>query len=832
MKTPTTLSNLLSSLKKSVKEFHSNPRIDASTLRLEILGAVLLVSCFAMAVRPNDSLALVDSIETVVPDRPESVGLVLSGGGARGIAHVGVIKALEDHDIPIDYVTGTSMGAIVGSLYSCGWSPAEMLAFFTSDDFHYWAFGQLNPHELYYFSRPAPSPRWVGFNLSFRKKNNITGQIIPGSLISPLPMNIEFLKLFTPYSLQCRENFDNLFVPFRCVTSDIYHKHKVVLSHGSLGDAVRASMSFPMVYRPIELNGLLMYDGGIYDNFPVNVMQKDFNPDFIIGVSVSLPDGKPEPGNVYGQLEDMIIQNNDYSLPDSLGIKIQVPVSAFNVLDFADAREIYEIGYKTGLAMVDSVMHRVKARRPVSQVMARRKEFARQTPVVEYDSVVVTGATKGQARFLRSLFTEDRPEPFGMERTEKAYYRAVGDGKLSNLFPQSHLNLRADSLQEEASMLDHPGSRPEASSNTLLLQADVKDPWNVGVGGWITTSTNSMLYFDFGFHTLSFNSLDVDLSAWVGQSYSAAMLSGKFALNSRIPSYLQIEGVLSRQKYYESELMFYQTGSPSFITNAQHFARLNYCMALGRSAKAMASIGYGHLVNRYYPVTGAGFTDGIPEHGRYRIAAARIEVERNTLNNDMYPMAGMKAKLTAIGAREKSRVEEAGKPEASGQAYHNRLRLHAEWNQYFQIHRNFSVGGSAGAVATFSPLYQNYTATLIHAEAFEPTPSTKNYFNPAFRADNFFNAGIQPVWSPMNHLQLRGDFNLFLPIRNMSCKADGMPRWDGWFHSPQFIGEVAAVYNFNFASLSLYANYLSSPARNWNFGINFGLYFQAPHFVR
>ena len=232
----------------------------------------------------------------------QTVGLVLSGGGAKGIAHAGVIKALEENDIPIDYVTGTSMGAIVGSLYSCGWSPEKMESFFTAPDFKYWSTGTIDRNLVYYISTPTPTPQWVSLNVNFRDTTNFVNQIIPANLISPIPMNLEFLKLYAPYTDQCRENFNNLFVPFRCVTSDVYHKRKIVLDKGSLGDAVRASMSFPLVFKPIKMDGVLVYDGGIYDNFPVDVMQKDFNPDFIIGVSVSSPDKKPREGDIYSRL--------------------------------------------------------------------------------------------------------------------------------------------------------------------------------------------------------------------------------------------------------------------------------------------------------------------------------------------------------------------------------------------------------------------------------------------------------------------------------------------------------------------------------------------------
>lgn len=820
-------------------------------LRLPLALFLMLLPLLAVAsmiVSPQDALALLDSVDTVnrefVPpsatpkeelatignsENSQTVGLVLSGGGAKGIAHVGVIKALEDHDIPIDYVTGTSMGAIVGSLYSCGWSPGEMLSFFTSKDFNYWATGELNPSLVYFFSRPRPTPSWVNLHVSFTKKNNFSEQIIPGSLVSPLPMNIEFLRLYTPYSAQCGEDFSNLFVPFRCVCSDIYHKHKVVLSRGSLGDAVRASMSFPLVFRPIEIDGLLMFDGGIYDNFPVDVMQQDFHPDFIIGVSVSAPDGKPEPGNPYSQLEDMIIQNNDYNVPSENGVKIQVPVLNFGVLDFQSAEEIYAIGYKAGLSMVDSISRRIEARRSLNEVTRRRDAFASKTPAVEFDSISISGTTLGQTRFLRYLFRRGKETPFDMAQTYDAYYRAVAGGKMTNLMPQAHLNLQRDSEQIAACL--SAGEPPLCTSNSLSLQAEVKSPWKIGVGGWITSSTNSFLYIGLGYHTLSFNSLDVDLAAWVGQSYDALSLSAMFTLNSLRPAYLQLEGVLSRQKFYDSKLLFYDS-APSFITDSQHFLRLNYCMALGREGKASASIGWGRLQDRYYPIEQKRIVMGGERmQTDYHILVGRLSGERNTLNNELYPSAGRRLKFDAIASRENV----ASAPQhAAERRYHDRYRLRmiADWTHYFPLHDQFSLGAHLEGVATISPLAHDYTAGMIHAENFAPTPSMKNYFNPAFRADNFAAVGVVPVWQPISHLQIRGDFNLFQPFRQLEQKADFSPCRGPLWGTPRFAGEIAGVYNFKFASLSLYADYLSAPARNWNFGINFGLYFQAPHLVR
>lgn len=787
---------------------------------LVALLQILFLSPFTVGAQVSgDSIAVQNA--TDVPDtigspfssRPK-VGLVLSGGGAKGIAHVGVIKALEDNGIPVDCVAGTSMGAIVGSLYSCGYSPEEMLALFTSKEFGYWSTGQIDRNLVYYFTTPMPSPKWLTVNLNFKDTTDIATQIIPSNLISPIPMNMGFLELFSPYSRQCGEDFNRLFVPFRCVASDVYHKHKIVFNSGNLGDAVRASMTFPLVFKPIKLDGVLVYDGGIYDNFPVDVMRDDFNPDFMIGVSVSGADPKPEQGDVYSQLEDMIIQNNDYSLPEKEGVKIQVPVLDFGVLDFQQARTIFEIGYKTGLEYVDSIQRRISVRRPQPEVAARREKFRNDTPVIMYDTVVATGARSNQNRFIEYLFDKGRKDvQFGMDQTRDAYYRAVADGKFSDLFPQTEFTPDGKTL--------------------LSLQASVKNPWSIGVGGWITSSTNSMLYLSFGYHTLSFNSLDVDLGLWLGQSYYAGMFSAKFSLRTAHPSYMQFDVVYGRQKYYDSELLFYNSSTPSFINDREAYARLNYCFAIGRKAKGYTSVAYGWEGDDYFPYNSGDFADKTKDNSRYRMAVLKAGFELNTLNDQLYPSLGKEWLAELSVAHEQTKFKSGETGLSTDYKTHYRASLEVKWRQFYQLHRNIRLGVMANGIGTLQPIYQNYTATLVHAATFAPTPSTRNYFNPVFRSDNYLAFGLIPMWTPYARFQVRGDFYLFAPIRNLREQPGAvLPVHNGWFGRTEFIGEVALVYNFPFASLSLYGNYLSSPAHNWNFGINFGLLYQAPRLFR
>ena len=132
-------------------------------------------------------------IFAVVQLNAQSVGLVLSGGGAKGMAHIGLIRVLEENNIPIDYIAGTSVGAIVGGLYAAGYSTDEMEELFKSDDFYFWSTGKIQHEYQYYFKRPEPEPAWLQLRLA--KKEDKIKVLPPTNIIPEEQMDFAFMQL-------------------------------------------------------------------------------------------------------------------------------------------------------------------------------------------------------------------------------------------------------------------------------------------------------------------------------------------------------------------------------------------------------------------------------------------------------------------------------------------------------------------------------------------------------------------------------------------------------------------------------------------------------------
>ncbi|MFA6581558.1 MAG: patatin-like phospholipase family protein, partial [Paludibacter sp.] len=142
----------------------------------------------------------------------QKVGLVLSGGGAKGITHIGVIKALEENNIPIDYIAGTSMGAIVGGLYAMGLTPDQMVDILKSNDFKYWSTGEIQSDNIYYYRNADPKPSFVDFRLKINDLDSfdLKDYLLPTNLVSPRQMNYALVPLFAQANALSGGDFNKL----------------------------------------------------------------------------------------------------------------------------------------------------------------------------------------------------------------------------------------------------------------------------------------------------------------------------------------------------------------------------------------------------------------------------------------------------------------------------------------------------------------------------------------------------------------------------------------------------------------------------------------------
>lgn len=245
----------------------------------------------------------------------KKVGLVLSGGGAKGIAHIGVLEVLEKAGIPVDYVVGTSMGSIVGGLYAIGYTGAELDTLVRQQDWAFLLSDKVHRNHLTFSEKEATERYVLSFPFGQGKENRMPAGFVSGQNI---------YNLFTDLTLGYHDslNFHDLPVPFACVAANIVDGSEVVLDKGYLVQAMRASMAIPGFFTPVHLDSLVLVDGGIVNNFPADVA-KAMGADIIIGVDVQSDLKKGDKLNtlpgIVGQLINILCLNKfeeNYALTD------------------------------------------------------------------------------------------------------------------------------------------------------------------------------------------------------------------------------------------------------------------------------------------------------------------------------------------------------------------------------------------------------------------------------------------------------------------------------------------------------------------------------------
>lgn len=740
----------------------------------------------------------------------QRVGLVLSGGGAKGAAHIGVIKAFEENEIPIDYITGTSIGAIIGSLYAMGYTPDEMLQLMLSKEFGYWQTGTVEDDYMYYFRKPDPTPEMAHFSIDMSDSLQIKTNFLPQSLINPIQMNQAFMALYAQATAKAAWNFDNLFVPFRCIGSDIYNKKPVIFKNGDLGEAVRISMTFPLFFKPVWKDSVPMFDGGIYDNFPVKTMKEDFHPDFIFGVALSTGKSKPS-NNPYNQIETMIMQETNYEVDEEDGMIIRFNMPDVSLLDFQKANEIMEMGYKRTMSLIDSIKGRVHRKMPLDSLNMRRKQYKESLPPLVFKNIYITGVSESQQKYIESQLHRDINQEFSMEEFKRAYFKMLAYSKIKEIVPKAIYN-RVNKTFD------------------LHLYITMSDEINIGLGGNISSHQANQLYLGLGYRYLGRYAADMNADFQVGNSFSGVMLNGRMYLQTRIPTYINWQGVFSYKRYSESQSLFYEDVVPAFIKQHELYMKLKLGFPFLNRAKAEIGFGYGQLNDYYYQNTEVSFADRDYEHSRYNLFSGSLNIEQNSLSTKVYPISGVKRSLNAqyITGTEKYKPNVATEPTKNNT--HSWLQMKAHWEQYHELSKLFNLGYTGELVLSSKNLMENYTASILQAPAFTPTPHSTIVFNEAFRANQYAALGISPILKLGKFVHFRLDLYGFLPLYEIKKHTEvldnnyvmTLPYYGKFLDSFKYMGEAAFVVHLPFTSISLYANGYSYPSKNFNFGINIG----------
>ena len=735
----------------------------------------------------------------------QKVGLVLSGGGAKGLTHIGIIRALEENNIPIDYITGTSMGAIVGSLYAMGYSPDDMEALLKSEDFKRWYSGEVEEKYMYYFKKDLPTPDFLNIRLSFRDSLNIKPQFLPTSVVDPIQMNLVFIDLYARATASCGGDFDKLFVPFRCIASDVYNKKQLVMRKGDLGDAVRASMSFPFMFKPIEIDNVLAYDGGIYNNFPTDVMRNDFHPDIIIGSVVAANPTKPKENDLMSQIENMVMQKTDYSVPESDGILMTFKYDDVNLMDFQRIDELHDIGYNRTMSMMDSIKSRIHRRVNYDKIRLRRLVYKSNYPELRFKNILISGANAQQQAYIKKEFHASDEKEFTYEDVKRGYFRLLSGNMISEIIPHAVFN-------------------PEDDTYDLHLKVKLEDNLSVRIGGNVSTTSSNQIYLGVSYQNLNYNAKEFTLDGQLGKVYNNIQLMGKIDFATTIPTSYRLIASISTFDYFKKEKLFSKKDKPAFNQKDERFVKLKAGLPFLSSKRAEFGIGIAKIQDRYFQKSVIDFDKDKYDKSEYTFFGGSISFNGSTLNTRQFPTQGSHEELVAqiYTGKERFYPGENTDNKKLNEERHSWLQLSYMKEKYHRMSKNWTLGWYLKALYSSRNFSENYTATMMQAGEFAPTAHGQLMYNEAFRANQYVGVGIRPIYRLSQMFHVRGEFYGFMPIFPIERNSINKAYYGKAFSRFEYLGELSIVCQLPFGAISAYVNHYSSPKREWNVGLTLG----------
>jgi NTE family protein len=401
-----------------------------------LIVALLLVTYTASA---NDT--------TAIRTRPK-VGLVLSGGGAKGAAHIGVLKYLEEAGIPIDYIAGTSMGSIVGGMHAMGYSSEEILNLISSVDWNRLISNEVDRRKISFTQKSKKGSHIINipFSLKTNNKENLQSRSFRNSLPNGIVSGDNLINLFNSLSVGYADSisFNQLPIPFICIATNMMNGEAEVLDRGIFTKSLRASMAIPVLFDPIKIRKSLYADGGLVCNFPVEQCRA-MGADYIIGVSMS-PGLEDNPDNLSSilsqvkQLKEIITDKDRSKYHEQCDIFISPDLKGVGMLSFnaESVARVTQSGYEAALAQEENfraLKEKLEGEfdEPTTDSLGKKKAINILQNRVKVSKVELLGVSKDIEKWMRRASKERIGEEVCKEDIDEVVSIYYGTGSYDSI---------------------------------------------------------------------------------------------------------------------------------------------------------------------------------------------------------------------------------------------------------------------------------------------------------------------------------------------------------------------------------------------------------------
>ena len=729
-------------------------------------------------------------LSTSISVYAQKVALVLSGGGAKGIAHVGVIKALREHDIPIDYIAGTSMGGIVAGAYAAGISVEELETIMSSHALRSWVSGDIEKGYNYYYNNEEPNAAFLSLKLSLDSTFNAS---VTSTLASDLTLNFALAEIFAQPAANAQYNFDSLFIPARIVAADIFTQNEIVLQKGSLSHALRTSLSVPFFYRPIRLDGKYLFDGGIYDNFPVHVAEEAFDPDIIIGVNVSATIYNEYPYDTDEQLLSnsllyMLLDKTNPEVVPETGIYIEPNLKEYTSFDFSKARSLIDSGYAATIAQMEVIKEKINRYVDCEELTAQRNKFLNKNVPLKFTNINFHGFNSRQRKYISRIFKFNKKAPLYINDIKTGYFRVVSQKYFRTIYPDITYN-------------------PVSQAYQLEIYGRPRNNFGVEVGGNIATRNVSQIFLGLEYYYFNNYLLKNSLNFYTGSFYKSAQIKSRLDLPVFNQIYIEPELTYNQWDFIDADDILTKENSSTILYSTDRRFGVNVGFPVGAEYKGVLRSSYINNTDNFSNTTSFTSSDTLDvldikgwRHG--------VSISKNSLNRKQYANEGsqLRASFDYYSVTEEHDPGSTAFTDIRTRQNHSWFKAKVSAQRYFR-RGTFSVGYLAEGVYSNQPFFSNYYSTMINAPAFTPLQDSKTLILENLRAHSYLAFGLRNVVSLRSNLDFRLEGYVFKPLQAIREGAEQQPFYDDSIERLYATGSAGFVLHGPIGPISLSANY-------------------------
>ncbi|MFQ5335935.1 MAG: hypothetical protein ACE5DN_07650, partial [Flavobacteriales bacterium] len=494
---------------------------------------------------------------------------------------------------------------------------------------------------------------------------------------------------------------------------------------------------------------------------------------------------------------NMLMNKTNYSVLCESGVCINPEVDV-GLFDFNNPGPVINQGYIQTINQMEEIKSVVHRRVDATELAQRRAVFKAKEPPLEFNDIQIEGMTKRQTKYVSRIWRKPKRHPvISIGKIKPAYFRIFGDDKIRSIYPIAKYNREEGAYQ-------------------LFLNVKKEKDIIVDFGGNVSNRPISQAFAGVRYNYLGAAAMTLTGNMHFGKLYTSAQAKARLDLPLSIPSYIEPQFTLNQWDYFRSKAEFFQPKTTSYLIQKEQFGGATLAFPVKNKDKIVADFAYGQITDKYYQVS--NFLEGdTADKTDFDFTAVSLKYERNTLNRKQYANSGTFLSLHAGFVS----GEESTYPGSTFESPYERISDLHEWfyikfkyDNYYKRKGHLRLGIYLEGAYSGQDFFNNYTASVLHAPAFQPIPESKTLFLESFRAYKFIAAGHKFVINLVKNLDIRLDAYLFQPYEELiqvtpypyNNSYINIKLGDPW-EKRYTIGSAALVYYTPIGPVSLGFNY-------------------------